>query len=306
MLKKIRILVLGAGGFIGTNLVNKIIENENYFALQIAGLNVTKFVACKKMDLFDGYITRDLLDKCSCPDVIYHIAGGSSVALSVTDPEYDFNLTIPNINVLLNKIRADWPKCRLVYISSAAVYGLNASDSISVNTLLSPMSPYGLHKQLAEQLIEYYSKMYALSVVIVRPFSVYGEGLKKQLFWDVLNKAQRGDYSYFGTGEEKRDWIYVRDLVDLLLELGVRDFDSSLKIINAGTGHSVKIKDAIQRTLYLAGYQQSPRFSNSEKIGDPDDLVAAAKEQYEYLSFFKTNFDEGIVKYINWFKGLKK
>ena len=307
-MEQTNILVLGAGGFIGTHLINKLntIDNDLY-SIQAVGANLSKFSELDNVKTLEGFIDNELLNKCECPDIIYHVAGGSSVAASVSDPCLDFNKTVLNINALLNKINTDWPQAKLIYVSSAAIYGRNASDNTSVETKRKPISPYGLHKKLVEELIAFYFDYFKINAVIIRPFSIYGPGLRKQLFWDALKKAELGDFNYFGTGDEKRDWIYIDDFINLLTTIYLdRTTKKStfLEFINAGTGNGIKNSDILKKLLNIAGYSRLPNFIEKNKKGDPCDLVSSFNEQKESAEFYQTPIKIGLAKYVKWYEGL--
>ncbi|MGC6756656.1 NAD-dependent epimerase/dehydratase family protein, partial [Escherichia coli] len=78
-------------------------------------------------------------------------------------------------------------------------------------------------------------KHYDISAKIIRPFSVYGPGLKKQLIWDVLNKIKDKQHHYFGSGNEMRDWIYIDDFIAVLFNY-VSNYALMSDLINVGTG----------------------------------------------------------------------
>lgn len=294
-----RILVLGGGGFIGTHLVAALSQTQH--KIQVAGNNLVPSDN-GNVDYLSGDLNSQLYQRCATPDLIFHLAGGASVASSLQDPNHDFAKTLPHLSMLLNKMQADWPQARLIYLSSAAVYGENASDSTSIACSLKPMSPYGLHKQLAEEMIQFYTRRYQLASQIVRPFSVYGEGLRKQLLWDALCKAQRGEFSYFGSGEQQRDWIYIHDLIDFLLSLMTQGINEQNQLLNAGTGDGIAIKNILTMLLKTAGYQQAPMFSSIGKPGDPDNLVSCRQEQIAYSQLKHTSLQQGLESYVAWFK----
>jgi UDP-glucose 4-epimerase len=290
-----KILILGGGGFIGSHLYDRIDQQQHQIQRSI------RDAQSAAENTLSGSIDRALLDQCTKPDVIFHVAGGASVAESIRDPQHDFDKTLPAMNALLNKMREDWPDSKLVYLSSAAVYGKNASLQTQADTRLAPMSPYGLHKQMTEQMLQYYASMYQLQVKIVRPFSVYGPRLKKQLFWDVLQKARSGQFTYFGSGMQQRDWLYVDDLADFLLYLSDHGWLQTPQILNAGSGIPTSVRTAIELTLQLAGYARQPEFSLHAKEGDPDDLVAAKQELSSFGCLHQTSLTEGLQQYIQWF-----
>lgn len=294
-----KILVLGGGGFIGTHLVAAL--NQARHHVQVAGnnLNPPKGI---NADYLSGDLNSHLYQRCETPDLIFHLAGSASVACSLGDPNHDFHKTLPNLSALLHKMQTDWPQARLIYLSSAAVYGENASENTSVRCQLKPMSPYGLHKQLAEEMIQFYIRRYNISAQIVRPFSIYGEGLRKQLLWDALSKAQRGEFSYFGNGEQQRDWVYIHDFIDFLFDLMSQQLNKQNELLNAGTGEGISIKTLLTMLLRIAGYHQTPIFSSVGKPGDPDNLVSCREEQIFYPQLKQTSLQQGLERYASWFK----
>lgn len=294
-----KILVLGGGGFIGTHLVA--VLNKAQHQIQVAGNNLV-LSGNSNVDYLPGDLNSQLYERCKTPDLIFHLAGGASVAPSLQDPNHDFGKTLPHLGTLLHKMQTDWPQARLIYMSSAAVYGENATDSTSITCPLKPMSPYGLHKQLAEEMIQFYTRRYQIAAQIVRPFSVYGEGLRKQLLWDALNKAKRGDFCYFGNGEQQRDWVYINDLIDFLLNLMTQHINEQNQLLNAGTGRGVTINKILSMLLKTAGYRQAPMFSSIGKPGDPDNLVSCSLEQHAYPQLNHTSLQQGLERYVAWFK----
>lgn len=294
-----KILVLGAGGFIGSHLVAALRNTEN--KIQVAGNNLVP-LAGDTIECLSGELNSDLYQKCAKPDLIFHLAGGASVASSLHNPKHDFAKTLPNLSALLDKMQTDWPQARLIYLSSAAVYGENASASTSIQCSLNPISPYGLHKQLAEEMILFYYRRFQLSAQIVRPFSVYGEGLRRQLLWDALKKAQRGEFCYFGSGNQQRDWVYIGDLIDFLLSLMTQNVNKQNQLLNAGTGKGITVKQILTMLLKIAKYPRPPEFSSIGKPGDPDNLVACSQEQIAYPQLKHTSLQQGLERYVAWFK----
>ena len=235
----------------------------------------------------------------------FFLAGSASVGISIENPAFDFKLSIPPLVDLLNKLRTSWKGTRLVYISSAAVYGATASLSTSVHSALQPLSPYGLHKKFSEELIFFDQTRNRLDAIIVRPFSVYGPGLKKQLLWDALNKAELGEYCFFGTGQEMRDWVFVDDLVSLLVDIALYS-DHFPSILNVGTGTAISVKNILCK-LYLANdIEQVPLFMNMDKAGDPCNLIANAIEQEAYRNYFNTPLEKGLKCYVDWYRSYKR
>lgn len=298
-------LILGAAGFIGSRLVHRLTIGNESESLVLAGYGVADKYNSLGMLTLDGLVDAKLLDQCPRPDVVFFAAGGASVGVSIENPALDFKLSIPPLVDLLDKLRTSWNGARLVYISSAAVYGASASISTSVRSPLQPLSPYGLHKKISEELISFDQIQNRLDGIIVRPFSVYGPGLRKQLLWDALNKAELGKYSFFGTGRELRDWVFVDDLVSLLVDVAFYA-DRFPFTLNVGTGTALSVENILYK-LYLAnGVEQVPVFMNEGKAGDPSDLIASAIEQKPYCSYFSTPLEQGLQCYVDWYRSIKQ
>jgi UDP-glucose 4-epimerase len=295
------VLVTGAAGFIG-RYVAKEFSDHGY---DVAGMGWGKFpdhqiwgISC----WHECEVTLETLcafaDK---PDVIVHCAGGSSVGYSVEYPRQDFCLTVDATSYVLEYIRLHSPLSRLLYPSSAAVYGQVNTVPISEHEPTCPISPYGVHKLMAEQLCQMYARRYGLSVAIVRLFSVYGDGLRKQLLWDACNKVSKGDLTFFGTGKEIRDWLHASDVAQLLT-VAEKCASQSCPVINGGTGIGVNVETVLQLLMHAMGCQQAPVFSSTIKEGDPDALVSDITSASQLGWSPTIQLQTGIAAYVDWYK----
>jgi len=171
-------------------------------------------------------------------------------------------------------VRCRAPHARVVYPSSASVYGVVQELPIREDAACVPISPYGAHKWMAEQLVGYYCKHYAISAAIVRLFSVYGCGLRKQLLWDGCRKLGAGDPVFMGTGREVRDWLHVDDAANLL-KFASQHATPSCPIVNGGTGEGVSVRDVLAHLAgCLLGDVGLPSFSDALRSGDPTNFIA--------------------------------
>jgi UDP-glucose 4-epimerase len=240
------------------------------------------------------------------PDYVVHLAGGSSVGVAFSNPGEDFSRTVATSSELLNWIRDEAPQTQLLAISSAAIYGSGHEGLINEDALAKPFSPYGVHKWLMEELCRSYAENYGLRIVIARLFSVYGEGLKKQLLWDSCVRLASGLPSLClgGTGFESRDWTDVED-VSRALELLMPQAESNVPVFNVGTGKGVsvsKIANALVRAYFpLTGLPI--HFSGQSRRGDPFSLVADSSRLCKLGFTWGTHWEDGIDDYVAWFKG---
>jgi UDP-glucose 4-epimerase len=244
-----------------------------------------------------------LLNYSGVPEVIYHLAGGSSVGLSMQVPNEDFRRTVVSTANLLEWIRLHASKSKLLLISSAAVYGNSLTTPIKEEGLYVPYSPYGFHKKSSELLCESYSKSFGLKIGIVRLFSIYGPGLRKQFLWDLSCRLMLNpdNLEFNGSGMESRDWLYVEDAVRLLSTVAENVSDVFL-IVNGGTGISTSIRDVVDLFCKALDINPTVQFSGIQRPGDPQSLVADIGRITSFGFSPQYNLDVGVRKYIDWYK----
>jgi UDP-glucose 4-epimerase len=236
-------------------------------------------------------------------DICINCSGAASVADSLNHPRRDFDLNTLNVFKVLDAIRQFNPECRFIQLSSAAVYGNPNVLPVKENSSLNPISPYGMHKLYSEQICGEFVKFFNCKVAILRPFSVFGNGLKKQLFWDVYSKIKAGTaFELFGTGDETRDFLHISDLI-FIIDLVVQKGNFNGEVYNAANGVGVKIKDIIHDFLPLAETSMKYVFNNKVKAGDPL-YWQADIAKIETLGYFqRASIKEGLKEYIQWAKG---
>ncbi len=305
------IWITGAAGFIGSHLTAHLggagqsVCGLDYLAQpdHMMGVNIA--------DWQDGPIDFAGLDALAhrqgAPKTVYHLAGGGSVGASFAAPYEDFVSTVGGTAVLLEWLRINAPAARLVYVSSAAVYGDGHAGPIAEIDTKNPYSPYGAHKFASENLCLSAAANFGLSLAIVRPFSIYGNGLRKQLLWDCCTRLSKNPAQLMlgGTGEEKRDWLHVSDLC-AILALGGETNKHSPLILNAAQGSTITVAKVILE-LCAAWDPLVPakvQFSGERRSGDPFSLVANVGTLVPWNFKPAVQFEDGIARYVAWFKGL--
>lgn len=294
------IYITGAAGFIGRNTARHFDKNGWYvIGMGLGQWDGEEFREWGIQEWYPGMITQELLlNVRKKPDVIVHCAGSGSVGFSVENPKDDFDMTVTSTLIILEFIRLHSPDTRLIYPSSAAVYGQKEDMPIKENDPLEPISPYGFHKKICEELCESYSKNYDIKVSIARLFSVYGAGLQKQLLWDACRKihSHEEDVRLFGTGLEKRDWIHVSDVAEIFRIFAASK--NTFEIVNGGTGFGVTIKDVIAKILEAAGKNKNIIFNNVSKEGDPV-FYTADTDRVEKIGWNqRISLNDGIDEYV--------
>jgi UDP-glucose 4-epimerase len=295
-------LVTGAYGFVGRH-VSRAAAKAGHMVYGIGHGNWTRdeWRAWGLEDWRTDDVTLEsLLTYGGMPDVICHCAGSGSVGFSMTHPQQDFSRTVVGTLAVLEFIRLSSPQTRLVLPSSAGVYGQCETMPIAIGHALRPTSPYGLHKKMAEELCQSYARNFRIRCAIVRLFSVYGIGLRKQLLWDACQKISRGESEFFGTGDETRDWIHVDDAAALLLVAAERA-SADHPIANGGTGQAATIAEVTG--LVAARFQTvAPGFSGRSKPGDPAHYQANIGEALAWGWRPAHAWRDEIARYVDWFR----
>jgi UDP-glucose 4-epimerase len=194
--------------------------------------------------------------------------------------------------------------CRFVLVSSAAVYGDQGDLDVTENTVCAPISPYGVHKVVAEKICESYSRFFGIACSVVRLFSVYGEGLRKQLLWDALNKFACGKSEFFGTGNEMRDWIHVHDAARLLADAGLTT-QSNFEIYNGSFEHATTL-GLLLKLAAIYGENKAIVFNGESHTGNPRRLTSASGYAGRNLNWAPAiQLKDGLTRYVEWFNSQK-
>jgi UDP-glucose 4-epimerase len=242
-----------------------------------------------------------LLAYAGQPDIIVHCAGSASVGFSLENPAQDFERTVATTLEVLEYMRTSAPEAALVFPSSGAVYGRSTTLPISEESPLVPISPYGVHKKISEDLCRSYSQSFGLRVAIVRVFSAYGVELRKQLLWDACQKALMGDCHFGGTGRETRDWVHAEDVARLLLIAGDHT-EPGTKTVNCATGKDVAVEAMLAVLLEALGISRRPEFTGSARAGDPERVVGDPSRAAAWGWAPRRQWKEAASEYARWFR----
>lgn len=300
--------VTGARGFIGSHLVRELAgAGHRVHGIGHGALEEAEWTRLGFQSWIDGEILATNLDALAAvhglPSAVFHLAGGSSVGLAIAHPFEDFSRTVTSTARLLEWLRVHSPQSRLIAASSAAVYGAGHSGPISEQAALTPVSPYGQHKLMMEHLCRSYAMSYGIDSTVVRLFSVYGAGLRKQLLWDACSRLRESNRELVlgGTGEEIRDWSDVRDVVRLLAMFAQLPQVESFRVINGGSGRAMTVAE-IARLLAEHWGKVNLRFSGNFRSGDPYSLLADDAALRATGFSWRVRPEQGIADYVRWFR----
>lgn len=294
-----KIVITGAAGFIGGKLMDFFRQDSRYEVFGYARNSTLPHIC--NVDLQSYQDVLSCLDR-DHPDVVIHCAGSADVGRSVLYPGMDFHHNVGLIhNILFSLKELQQLNCRIVFLSSAAVYGNPDRLPVSENAPRKPMSPYALHKLMGEDVCEYFIHNYGFDIRIARIFSAYGCGLKKQIFWDMTKKiVQTGKLDLYGSGNETRDYIHVSDVVKALCLISNADC-SDKHVFNVANGEAVSIREVAELYAQIAGLH-SGRISFLENSREGDPLHWRADiTLLESLGYKKSiNLADGLTEYYGW------
>lgn len=303
-----RILVTGGHGFLGSAVARRS-KAKGYW---VSGLGRGRWSnlesrSCGFDEWIDAGVSLSALVAIEKQfDIIVHCAGGGSVGYSISNPYQDFWNTVESTAEVLEYMRLKNPSALLIYPSSAGVYGAKADSPIREIDRLTPLSPYGYHKKLVEELCESYSRTFGLKVAIVRFFSIYGPNLRKQLLWDASEKLSHADREavFSGSGGETRDWINIEDATELILKVG--SSDEQFITLNGACGSRVTIGEVLSILKSHLGVSVRIKFDNEQRRGDPR-FYHADITKAKCLGWSpRVGLSDGIRQYVDWYNGSER
>jgi UDP-glucose 4-epimerase len=251
-----KILVTGGAGFIGFHLCKKLSNLDSdltiYDNLSSGKMENVKDVPKAKFTKGDILDLKQLLSQDKA-DLIYHLAAQVVVPYSMENPLEDFDTNAKGTMHVLEKARKDDSK--LVFASSAAVYGNPSQLPTSEDYGFHPFSCYGLSKVIGEEYCNMYESQYGLDITVLRFANVYGSRCHGVIH-DLLDKLAKDPHKLeiIGTGLQSRDFIHVSDAVEALIKVGY-DETTNKKTYNIGNAKTIKIMDLANLILRILNLQ---------------------------------------------------
>jgi len=297
----LKLLIIGSQGFIGSNITSYFASKDHdIFSCDFLDIPNQKnyfMVNSSNSDYKEIFEEQQF-------DLVINCAGSANVGASIENPFFDFDLNVNVVSKILGAIYKTNKETKLINISSAAVYGnpigLPIRTEYAENA--TPISPYGVHKRMAELLLKHYHDSFKLPTCSLRVFSVFGNGQKKLLMWDLFRKfydEKTHEIELFGTGNETRDFIHIDDIVQQI-DLVIKNAPFKGEAINIANGREIKIceiaeifKDQMKSNKFI-------KFNNIVREGDPLNWCAdiSTMEVWGYVQ--KVKIQEGISSYIKW------
>lgn len=280
------VLVTGGAGFVGSHLVDALVQANNVVVLDNMSNGGYENVH-PKATLIEGDIRdRDTVETAmEGVDVIFHQAGLVSVEKSIEDPRNSQSINVDGTVTVLDCARQT--DTRVVVASSAAVYGEPASVPVSESEQLQPDSIYGVDKLALDQYTRQFDTLYGLPTVTLRYFNVYGPRQSATAYSGVirtfLEQASAGDpLTVHGNGTQTRDFVHVSDVVRA--NILAASTSHTGEPFNVGTGNEISINELATAICDRLGVPVETT-SVSPRTGDIDHSCADTEKARELLGF---------------------
>jgi len=296
-----KIIVTGGAGFIGSHLVDKLVENHQVIVIDnlFSGKeeNINPKAEFHNLDITDFDSIKPLFENV---DYVFHLAAIPRVPFSVEDPISTSKTNIlGTVNVF--KAAADNNVKRVVFASSSSVYGDQPKQPLKEDMKPNAISPYALQKLVGEQFAKLFTDLYKLPVVCLRYFNVFGPRLDPESEYSLVigkflkQKSDGKPLTIFGDGEQTRGFSYVLDVV----EANIKAMESDLKggeIINISSGDSYSVN-------YLAKWIGGEVSYLPKRTGDVLHTQADINLAKEVLGWEpKIDFNKGLEETKKWFQ----
>lgn len=311
-----RILITGGCGFIGSNLVKYLLENDRDISIHIldaltyaANLNnytpeewADPNLKFTKGDVRDEKTVTGILKKA---DMVIHLAAETHVDRSI-DNAYPFVRTdVFGTQVMLESIRRA-PVERFIHISTSEVYGRALVNPMDEMHPLNPQSPYAAAKAGADRLVYAYFLTYKLPVVIIRPFNNYGpyQFPEKVIPLFVTNAIEDSPLPVYGAGAFTRDWLHVSDhcrALERLMQIDLKSVQG--EAINLGTGREWDVNYIAEAVINRLGKSKELIKNVTDRPGHVQRHISSVKKARDMLGWeARIKFEKGLLDTIDWYR----
>jgi len=309
----VKILITGGAGFIGSKIINKLVLDSSQTYKIVVLDNMLEQIHGNTPELIDGvtYIIGDVRNESDWkkalefnPEVILHLASETGTGQSMDEINRYTTTNIVGTSLMLDLINSGkYGTKKIILSSSRAVYGEGINDEN--NKFLEPKSVYAITKLTQEQLIKTSSKV---PYTILRYQNVFGDG-------QSLNNPYTGiisifsnlfinnkDVTIFDNGKPTRDFIYVNDVVNATLGCIINE-NTNYKTYDIGTGIPSKILDVTQQLKKLIDSNSKIIVTDYHRKGDIMHAYTTSNKLYKDIGWSPVcTLNEGLVKFVNWFK----
>lgn len=308
-----RFLVTGGAGFMGSHVVDALVERgaavtvaDNFSTGTTDNLaSAAGRIEIEKIDLARGDPSHLIRDGRF--DTIVHTAGNASIPLSVSEPRRDAEDNVLATQNLLEAVRRHSPDTSVVNISSAAVYGEGHGVPIKEDDQKLPVAPYGVSKLAADHYAAVYSRLFGVRTSTVRIFSTFGPRLRKQVVWDFMSRLAENPNELViqGDGNERRDMNYISNVVEAILLVAEKS-PMTGGAYNVGSRESVTMTELAEDLAAAMGVTPEIRRTMKARPGQVK-VWQADITKLESLGYSeRVSYRDGIAATVSWFESVTR
>ena len=301
------VLVTGGAGFIGSHLVDALVSDNDVAVLDDLSTGESERLPESARLLVDDVRNRErVTDAIAGTDIVFHHAGLVSVAQSTETPYASHTTNATGTVNVLDAARE--PDTRVVFASSAAIYGHPEYTPIDERHPKDPTSPYGLDKLTADHYTRLYHDLYDLDTVALRYFNVYGPGQTGGDYAGVISvfieQALAGeDITVHGEGDQTRDFVYVDDVVRANRKAALTEHVG--RAYNVGSGDSVSIRELAELIREITD-SDSEIVHVESRTGDVERSEADISRARRRLEYEPTvSIREGLERTVEWYRATR-
>ena len=314
-LKNKAVVVTGGAGFIGSHLVDRIIDENpekilvlsNYFLGKQSNLSEAlsrfKNLEIVKIDVGDHELVKHFFDNNNV-DVVFNLAV-IPLPTSLEVPSWTFSKNVNITSNICEMARHDKFKT-LIHFSSSEVYGTSRYVPMDEKHPLEAETPYAASKVASDSLVLSYSRTFNIDCSIVRPFNNYGPRQNAGKYAAIIPLTikrimNNDDIIIYGDGEQTRDFIYVKDTADATIKV-FNSSNSRGKVINVASGKEISMNKIVKTIIALMDYNKGIIYKDA-RAGDVRRHLADISLAKQLIEFEpETSFEEGIKETVEWYK----
>jgi UDP-glucose 4-epimerase len=296
-------LVLGGSGFIGSWLVERLLdEGAEVTVLDHAAPETPPGAPVRRIE---ADVTEETVGEilAQAPvDAVFHLANAALVPPSVDGPAEDLVRNVVTTIAALEALRRARSRAVMVFVSSAAVYGDAQYHPMDEDHPLEPKSPYGVSKLAAEGYVRLYARLHGLRGLTVRPFSIYGPRQRKLVVYDVLARLRGGErpLRMLGSPDASRDFVFVEDAARALVVLA-RAATADGEAYNVASGRSTSLRELATMLVAASGIEADVEFTGEVRAGDPLNWTGNPQKAGALGVQCDTPLAEGLRRTAEWF-----
>tara|TARA_Y100001970_G_C14242213_1_gene865617 strand:+ start:3174 stop:4067 length:894 start_codon:yes stop_codon:yes gene_type:complete len=286
-----KICIFGGNGFIGGSLAKEYLRKGHkvHIYSQTKVNRSFKFKNNTKIKYNEKNFKLILKKKF---DIIFFFSGNSNQETSKNDIYYDLETTFNSYVSLLEAAKKINFKFPIWFASSVVVYGSN-NKPLKENFDLNPLSFYAVTKLICEIISKFYSKNHNLNIGILRIFSTFGPGLKRQVVYDTIKKIKTmKSFKVIGSGNEKRDFGFINDQIKSIILLSKKVKKPKGEAFNIASGRAYTIKSMLNKLVKISKKKISYTYTNKRRSFDTKSFISNKSKINKTIGSVKnSNFD---------------